>query len=109
MQRIAPCLLAVLMTCAFAVAQQASDLHAAPPAKAVTISGTLSSDGKTLVSDQDDVWTVSNAEALKGHEGRQVVVKCRPDSKAHSIHVYFLVRRDEPRYAADRGDSAFRR
>ena len=109
MQRFALCLLAVLMTCAFAGAQQAPELRAAPSAKAVTISGTLSSDGKTLVSAEDDVWTVSNAEVLKGHEGRQVVVKCRPDSKAHSIHVYFLVRRDEPRYAADRSDSAFRR
>ena len=96
------------MTGAFAAAQRASDLHAAPPAKAVTIFGTLSSDGKTLVSDQDDVWTVSNAEVLKGQEGRQVIVKCRPDPKTHSIHVFF-VKLDDPRYAADRGDSAFRR
>jgi len=107
MQRFAPCLLAVLMTCAFAGAQQAP-LHSASSAKAVTISGTLSSDGKTLVSDQDDVWTVSNAEVLKGQEGRQVIVKCRPDPKTHSIHVFF-VKLDDPRYAADRGDSAFRR
>jgi hypothetical protein len=43
---------------------------------AMSISGKVSDDGKTFVSDKDSKsWTVSNPEALKGHEGHQVTVK----------------------------------
>jgi len=76
--------------------------------KAVTISGTVSQDGKTLISKQDETWTISNAEVMKGQEGRAVTVKCRPDTAKGSIHVFFFSPA-ETRYLATNGDSAFRR
>jgi len=100
--------LGILMISAMTVAQEAPTSQARPSAKAVTIAGTVSNDGKTLVSEQDDAWTVSNADVLKGQEGREVTVKCRPDPAKHSIHVFF-VKPAETRDIANRGDSAFRR
>jgi hypothetical protein len=108
MQRIALVSLAALLISATMAAQQAPVLQATPSAKAATISGTVSNDGKTLVSQQDDEWTVSNPDVLKGQEGRPVTVKCRPDPARRSIHVFF-VKPGETRYLANRGDSAFRR
>jgi len=108
MQRVALVLLGVLTISAIAVAQESPTSQEKSSSKAVTISGTVSNDGKTLVSEQDDAWTVSNADVLKGQEGRQVTVKCRPDTAKHSIHVFF-VKPAETRYIANRGDSAFRR
>lgn len=108
MQRIALVSVTVLLISATMAAQSAAASQATPSAKATTISGTVSSDGKTLVSQQDDEWTVSNPEVLKGQEGRQVTVKCRPEPAGHSIHVFF-VKPAETRYLANRGDSAFRR
>jgi len=91
-----------------AVSQDAPASKAGLHPKAVTISGTVSNDGKTLVSEHDDTWTISNAEVMKGQEGRQVTVKCRPDPAKGSIHVFFF-RPVETRYIANNGDSAFRR
>jgi pentapeptide MXKDX repeat protein len=43
--------------------------------KAVSVSGKVSDDGKMFASDKDNkTWTVSNPEALKGHEGHHVTV-----------------------------------
>lgn len=108
MQRIALVSLAALVISAMMAAQESPTSRATPSAKAVTISGTVSNDGKTLVSEQDDAWTVANAEVLKGQEGHQVTVKCRPDTARHSIHVFFI-KPVETKYIANRGDSAFRR
>ncbi len=99
MRRIALVLLAGFMISVITVAQEAPASHEKSSAKAVTISGTISNDGKTLVSEQDDAWTVSNTDALKGQEGRQVTVKCRPDPAGHSIHVFF-VKPEETRVVA---------
>ena len=39
----------------------------------ITVMGTVSQDGKTLVSDSDHkTWTISNPSAIKGHEGHHV-------------------------------------
>lgn len=46
------------------------------PSKAVTLSGQISLDGKTLVSQENDIWMVSNPDVLVGHEGQWVSVKC---------------------------------
>ena len=44
--------------------------------RAVTLSGKISADGRTFVTDKDTkTWTVSNPEALKGHEGHEVTLK----------------------------------
>ena len=37
-------------------------------AKAVTVSGTVGADGTTFIDKDNKTWTVTNPEALKGHE-----------------------------------------
>jgi hypothetical protein len=79
-------------------------------AKAVTIAGTLSLDGKTLVTDLDNMWTISNAEALKGHEGQHVTVKCHVSPDKQVIQVFFIkAEGGGTKQATNWGDSAFRR
>jgi hypothetical protein len=56
--------------------------------RAVSISGKVGEDGKTFVSDKDSkTFTVSNPDALKGHEGHQVIVKANVDSDKDEIQV----------------------
>src|SRR5512133_333050 len=56
--------------------------------KAVTLSGKVSDDGKSFVSDKDNKsWTVSKPEALKGHEGHEVKVKAHEDAAKNEIDV----------------------
>jgi hypothetical protein len=68
-------------------------------------------DGKTLLTDIDSIWSVSNRQALKGHEGRIVRVKCFVDTEKNSIQILSVKRDDsESNYTAVRySDSAFRR
>jgi hypothetical protein len=55
---------------------------------AVSISGKVSDDGKTFVSDKDNKsWTVSNPDALKGHEGHQVTVSANVYADKNEINV----------------------
>jgi len=103
-----------LLLSTFATAQE----HAATPATAVTmpstkalvVFGRVSHDARTLLSDLDSEWIVSNSESLKGHEGRLVKVKCFVDTERNKLSVLSV--RDEEsgaRYATAYGDSAFRR
>lgn len=56
--------------------------------KAVSLSGKVGDDGKTFVSDKDNKsWTVSNPEALKGHEGKEVKIKAHVDEAKNEVHV----------------------
>ena len=56
--------------------------------KAVSVSGKVSDDGKMFVSDKDNkTWTISNPEALKGHEGHHLTVKAQIDAAKDEIHV----------------------
>jgi membrane protein implicated in regulation of membrane protease activity len=78
--------------------------------KAATISGQVSHDGKALVSDEDIIWAVSNPNALTGHEGQLVAVKCQVFPGKNEIHVFFVnTGQGETKFAANKGDSAFRR
>lgn len=78
--------------------------------KALTVSGRVSDDGKLLLTDIDTEWGVSNAEALRGQEGRMVVVRCYVDSEKNRIRVLSVKRGDSGTpYAARYADSAFRR
>ncbi|MGA8150271.1 MAG: hypothetical protein WB952_04925 [Terriglobales bacterium] len=108
MRKIVLISIGLLMISVMTVAQEAHPSRATALAKAVTLSGTISNDGKTFVSERDDAWTIANADVVKGREGQQVVVKCSPDSARQSIHVFF-VKPAETRYPANWGDSAFRR
>ena len=78
--------------------------------KAVSLSGLLSADRKTLVSEENDVWSVSNPEALAGLEGKLLVVKCQLIAKKNEIHVFAAkVAPVVPKSASYKGDSAYRR
>ena len=56
--------------------------------KAVSLAGKISDDGKTFTSDKDKKnWTVANPEALKGHEGHEVILKAHVDDAKNEIHV----------------------
>jgi hypothetical protein len=103
-----------LLMCVAAVAQETpkpgDSARQAAPRKAVTLSGRVSEDAKAFVSDQDDVWEVSNAKVLIGHQGQQVVVKCQLYPDKNEMRVLSVSgAQGEVKYAAYRGDSAFRR
>jgi len=54
----------------------------------MSISGKVSDDGKTFVSDKDSKsWTVSNPDALKGHEGHQVTVSANVNADKNEVKV----------------------
>jgi hypothetical protein len=78
--------------------------------KAVMLAGQVSLDGKTLISEKDEIWTVDNAAVLTGLEGRQVVVKCQVLPGKDQIHVFSASAHiTGVKDAANRADSAFRR
>ena len=57
-------------------------------AKLMSISGTVSDDGKSLTADKGQKsWTVQNPEALKGHEGHHVSVRAHVYADKGEIHV----------------------
>ena len=59
--------------------------------KTVSLSGKVSIDGKTFISDKDTKnWTISNPEAVKGHEGHHVIVAAHTDPAKDEIHVVSL-------------------
>jgi hypothetical protein len=55
--------------------------------KAVSLTGKVSADGKTFVDKDNATWTVTNPEALKGHEGHEVTLKVHEDVAKNEIHV----------------------
>ncbi len=108
-------LAASLMLCSVGAAQQnsrtgevrlsSSDGRAQ---RAVLVSGIVSGDRRTLLSEDDDKWTVSNPASLAGDEGRQVTVKCRLSPDQNAIYI-FSVKTSNSQYMARRDDAAFRR
>ena len=57
-------------------------------AKSGAVKGTISQDGKSLVSDTDGKsWTIANPDAVKGHEGHHVELKGRTDASTGEIQV----------------------
>ena len=87
-----------------------SSYLASAPSKPITVLGKVSDDGRTLVSGIDSEWTVGNPNALKGYEGSVVRIRCYVDSESGRIRVV-TARKEEGglKYAAQLGDSAFRR
>ena len=60
-------------------------------AKAASITGKVSDDGKTFVSDKDGkTWTISNPEAVKGHEGHHVTLKAHVSADKNEVEVVSL-------------------
>jgi len=78
--------------------------------KTLTISGKVTDDAKMIVSDDNEKWFVSNTDALMGREGQQITVKCRLDLEKNQVQILsFKPLQNEMKYAANKGDSAFRR
>jgi|SRR5215471_1841352 len=79
-------------------------------AKGIDLAGKVSDDAKSFLADDGNQWTISNAPAVKGSEGRSVVVHCRMDLAKRSIHV-LAVRQEQAgiKSAVRYGDAAFRR
>ena len=69
-------------------AKQDSMASAKMSTSAITISGKVSDDGKTFVNDKDSkTWTVSNPDALKGHEGHQVSVTANVNADKNEVTI----------------------
>jgi len=78
--------------------------------KATLLSGQISLDARTLITDKNEIWAVTNSDVLAGHQGQQVLVKCQVLPGKNEIHVFSLepgVR--ETKTASNPSDSAFRR
>jgi hypothetical protein len=85
----------VLLMSAVAVAQygtqQPDNSKSSMSTKAVSITGKISDDGKTFVSDKDSKsWTISNPDAVKGHEGHHVTLQAQVDPDQNEVHVVSL-------------------
>ncbi len=86
--------LALLMS-AVAVAQygaQQPDTSKSNTAmKAASVTGKISEDGKMFVSDKDGKsWTISNPDAVKGHEGHHVTLQAHVDADKNEVQVVSL-------------------
>jgi hypothetical protein len=78
--------------------------------KAVSIAGQISLDGKKLVSEENDVWSVINPDVLSAHKGQQVLVKCQVFPDKNEIHVLSVKPALlEVKTASNKADSAFKR
>jgi hypothetical protein len=59
--------------------------------KAASITGKISNDGKTFVSDKDGKsWTISNPDSVKGHEGHHVTLKAHVSADRNEVDVVSL-------------------
>jgi hypothetical protein len=76
-------------------------------AKSIELSGKVSDDAKSFLADDGNQWIISNAAAVKGREGRNVVLHCRMDLTKRAIHVLGI--RQEQSQRPTLGDAAFRR
>lgn len=111
MRQTAPTIFALVLTASILTAQSAAlpgdntRIHN----KGVTLSGQLSSDGKLFRADDDNDWTISNVDAIKGLEGRYITVTCRMNPEKRTIRILFVAEQPATRHAVNLGDPAFRR
>lgn len=92
---IAAVITASLLTLGVAVAQDAMKQDAPKSdtmqMKSGKVTGKLSDDGKTFVSDADSKsWTVVNPDAVKGHEGHHVTLTAQLDADKSEVTVKSL-------------------
>jgi hypothetical protein len=87
------CFAIALLTFGVASAQDTMnhDNMKADASKAVDVKGKISDDGKMFVSDKDSKnWTISNPDAVKGHEGHHVILTAHVDADKSELHVMSL-------------------
>src|ERR1035441_53369 len=57
-------------------------------AKAASVTGKISDDSKTFVSDKDGkTWTITNPDAVKGHEGHHVTLKAKVSPDKNEVEI----------------------
>lgn len=82
------------LLCGFPVAQDTmkqDDMKADKSAKAAKVTGKISDDRKMFVSDKDGKsWTISNPDAIKGHEGQHVTLTAHVYADKNEVHVMSL-------------------
>jgi hypothetical protein len=83
------CFALAMLTFGAALAQdtQNDNMQADAAKKTVQVTGKISDDGKMFVSDRDSqTWTITNPDAVKGHEGHHVTAQVYQDrSEVHVI------------------------
>jgi hypothetical protein len=88
------CFALVLLTFGVAMAQdnmQNDNMKADASKKAVQVTGKIGDDGKTFVSDTDSKsWTITNPDAVKGHEGHHVTLTAHVYADKNEVHVMSL-------------------
>ena len=88
------CFAFCLLMCGVIVAQDTmkqDNMKADKSAKAVKVTGKISDDGKTFVSDKDSKsWTITNPDAVKGHEGHHVTLTAHVYADKNEVHVVSL-------------------
>lgn len=88
------CFALSLLMCGVTVAQDTmkqDNMKADTSAKAVKVTGKISDDGKTFVSDKDGKsWTISNPDAVQGHEGHHVTLTAHVYVDKGEVHVMSL-------------------
>lgn len=88
------CFALSLFMCGVVIAQDTmkqDDMKNDASAKAVKVTGKISDDGKMFVSDKDGKsWTISNPDAVKGHEGHHVTLTAHVYADKSEVHVMSL-------------------
>ena len=83
-----------LLLCGLASAQDSmkqDNMKADSTSKAVKVTGKISDDGKSFVSDKDSKsWTITNPDAVKGHEGHHVTLTAHVYADKGEVHVMSL-------------------
>jgi hypothetical protein len=90
---MAICFALALLTFGVASAQnmQNDDMQADAAKKAIQVTGNISDDGKMFVRDKDSQsWTITNPDAVKGHEGHHVTLTAQVDADKSEVHVVSL-------------------
>jgi hypothetical protein len=83
-----------LLACGVSFAQDSmkqDSMSADASSKAVKVMGKIGDDGKTFVGDKDKkTWTITNPDAVKGHEGHHVILTAHVYPDKSEVHVMSL-------------------
>jgi hypothetical protein len=83
-----------LLACGICVSQDSmkqDSMSADASSKAVKVMGKIGDDGKTFVGDKDKkTWTITNPDAVKGHEGHHVILTAHVYADKSEVHVMSL-------------------
>lgn len=98
-----------LLASPFTYAAGDSTRPASAHSKGVVLAGKVSDNGRQLLTDDENKWSVANVGALRGLEGRYITVKCRMDIRKQAIRVLSIEDPSQMKHPAHLGDAAFRR